>query len=147
MFLCIFFLLCLQPISIPLAPQRNFLMCLRCILISLTVFTKCAMGVSVHLFLTYGNISLCISSFFFPLNTMPLTFTHIALCTVLNCWVINTVRCVSTRALNAVDSQSVISSPPSSFLSSATCLHMCYMWTAGIWPNIILNYQVNMKII
>lgn len=136
LYLCtyaLFFLLCLQPVSIPLTPQRNFLMCLSCILMSSTVLTKCATGVSVYLFLTYGNISLCIS-FFFPLSTMLSPFAHIALCMVLSCWAINTVRCVSTRALKAMDSQPVISLSPSSFPSSATCLHI---WPVCIWPNII----------
>lgn len=52
-----------SPFPSPFAPQRNFLMCLRCIPMSTTVLTICAMGVSVHLFLTYGNIILCISFF------------------------------------------------------------------------------------
>lgn len=137
MHICIFFLLCLEPISIPFTPQRNLLMCLRCILMSATALTKCAMGASVHLFLTYGNISLRISFLFFPLSTMLLTFTLVALCTVLNCWVRNTVRYVSTRTCKAVDSQPVTSSPVFSFLNSSPRLHGCCMWTVCAWPNIL----------
>lgn len=75
-------------------------------------------------FLTSGNTSLCISFLFFPLSTIFLRFTHIAMSTVLKCLVINTMKYV--RVHQGI--QCCVLSPPvtpslslASFLNSPTC--------------------------
>lgn len=90
---------------------------------------KCALYFSEHLFLTYGNISLCISFLFFPLSAMFLTSPHTDTCTVPNCCVINTLWYPPPpRAFNALSSPSLSLFHPFLHLlhSSCTCALYAY---------------------
>lgn len=108
MYTCFYVRLSSQPTSIPLNPQANFLTGLKYIFMFTGVLEKCALYFSEHLFLTYRNISLCISFLFFPLSAMFLTSPHTDTRTVPNCCVINTLWYPPPpRAFNALSSPSL----------------------------------------
>lgn len=133
MYTCFYVPLSSQPTSIPLNPQANFLTGLKYIFMFTGVLEKCALYFSEHLFLTYRNISLCISFLFFPLSAMFLTSPHTDTRTVPNCCVINTLWYPPPpRAFNALSSPSLSLFHPvllHLLHSSCTCALYAYGWT------------------
>lgn len=94
-------------------------------------------------FLTSGNTSLCISFSSFPLSTIFLRFTHIAMCTVLHCLVINTMKHVSPRAFNALYAPRLsLPGPPFSLSSTRPLvLHTCCTWTGRTASTVSSEYD------
>lgn len=127
-----------------LTPQANFLMCLRCIYACKSA-RKMRKGFfpGRPSFLTSGNTSLCISFSSFPLSTIFLRFTHIAMCTVLHCLVINTMKHVSPRAFTAVYAPCLsLPGPPFSLSSTRPLvLHTCCTWTGRTASTVSSEYD------